>query len=311
MKRLLLLPLLASCVIGGDKWPRPRDLSPTWLVDRPRLLAVRAEPPEIRPGETSTFEALLPTPGIDEELVRVWFACPLLDDEAGYGCFLDLADLDLEATDPTALFDLGLIGIEPGLPPTYTAPDDLLDGLADEAERREGATVLVQVSALPPELAEGVDTAVDFAEIEAGYKRLVVSEATTPNHNPVISGFTVDDNTVAPGALVHLEPNQSYQLGIELQEGAVEQYEYLNSEGVVELRVEEPYATWYATDGEVTESYTLHPYTTSTWISPSGSGRTGTWYVVVRDRRGGMTWWVQDWSVDAASGAADEAGDPP
>ena len=30
--------LLTGCVLNSDKYPRPRDLAPNWLVDRTRLL---------------------------------------------------------------------------------------------------------------------------------------------------------------------------------------------------------------------------------------------------------------------------------
>lgn len=285
---------LGGCVIHGEKWPRPRDLSPAWLVDRTRLLAIRAEPPEIRPGESATFEALLPSP--DGDLARIWFACPLIDD-AGFGCFLDLGSVDPESMDPDELMELGFIGFEPGLSPSYTAPTDLLDGITEEAERREGVQVLIQVAGLPPELLEGTEQEVDFNEVEMGYKRLVVSEATTPNRNPVIASFLVDRIAVPAGAVVHVQPDQEYDLGVVIDEASRETYEYLNREGVVEERQEEPYATWYATGGRVMEPYTLYPYTESSWIAPDEAGATGTWYAVVRDRRGGMTWWVQPWAV--------------
>ena len=125
----LTVPCLAmtGCVIGGDKWPRPRDLAPSWLVDRTRILAVAANPPEIAPGETATFEALIPDPGGEGDLSRLWFACPEVD--GGFGCNLDLSTGS--GTTATGTGTDGFIGLEPFIPPVYTAPDDLLDGITD------------------------------------------------------------------------------------------------------------------------------------------------------------------------------------
>lgn len=300
----LLSLLLAGCVIGSEKYPRPRDLSPTWLVDRTRVLAIAAEPPEIRPGERATFSALLAGPDLDADpLVQVWFACPVDDEGNGFGCVPDLGALDLDS-DPEALFDAGFIGTVPGLPPTYTAPGDLLAGL-DEAARAEGRYVNTQVTAVPERLLTGLGEAtgtatlpdVDFQDIEVAYKRLVVSEALTPNHNPTLEAFLVDRVEIAPGAVVEVDAGQRYDLGLRLPDGAREVYVFVNGDGEAEERVEEPYAAWYSTGGEVLEEVTLHPYLESTWEAPADAGEEGTWFVVLRDRRGGMVWHTQGWRV--------------
>lgn len=291
----LLLLLCAGCVINGDKWPRPRDLSPAWLVDRPRLLAVRADPPEVRPGEQATFEALLPTPGLDAPLTRIWFACPPEDPGGiGFGCFLDLGGLDID--DPADLFEQGLIGVEPGLPPRYTVAEGVLDDLTEPYDRQRGRHVLVQVAALPDDLEADDAGDIDFNELEVGYKRLVVSEAPTPNRNPEVVALRVEDHEVEPGVVVHVEAGQRYDIEAVLADDAVETYDYLNRHGDVEQRTEEPYASWFATGGTITRSTTLHPHTWTTWTAPE-SGERGTWYVVVRDRRGGMAWRTQEWAV--------------
>ncbi len=294
---LCLLPLTA-CVVGGDKYDRPRDLSPSWLVDRTRILAVRADPPEIAPGETATFEALIPDPGGSEELSRIWFACPPEDDGGiGFGCNLDLGDADFSGTG-TDTAPEGFIGFEPFMPPVYTPPLDLLDGLTDDVERSEGLQVVIQITAMPASVLESDNPDVDFNQLEVGYKRLIVSDASTPNGNPVIDEFLVDRMSVLPDTLVHVTAGQMYEPGIILNEDDVEEYEFLLSSGEVEPRREEPWAAWYSSGGEIIEPITLYEYTESTWIAPDKPGETGTWWVVVRDRRGGMTWTHRNWVVD-------------
>ncbi|MEQ1564955.1 MAG: hypothetical protein ABMA64_04905 [Myxococcota bacterium] len=304
----MILATLAGCVIGGDKYPRPRDLEDDWSVTRTRLLGVASEPAEARPGDRVTFEALFGhPPGDPEALSVVWLACPVTDDtDWTGGCATDFGAIDFDDPDPAALAELGFIGFEPGLPPAYQVPADLLDGL-DDAARLEGVYVMVQLFALPPAALEDPEN-LDFAEVESGYKRLVVSEAATPNHNPPLGAFTVDGSVIPAGATVHLDRLQPYELGVVLAEGAIETYDYLTSDGAVEVRVEEPYVSWFATGGELIESVTLWPSIEATWVSPPAEGQesdfggdpvdSGTWYAVLRDRRGGMSWLEQPWVID-------------
>ena len=292
---LLLIAPLAGCVVGGNKYQRPRDLADSWLVDRSRLLAVRAEPPEIRPGESATFEALFPQPDQDEPWSRIWFACPVGEDGGGFGCSFDFGS----TTGGTGAVPEGFIGIEPGLPPVFTAPTDILDDIDNARDLAEGVQILAQVAAMPPELLEDPSGDIDFNEVEVGYKRLVVSEASTPNRNPRIVEFVVDRLPIPADTVVHVTQGQQYELGVILEEDLIEEYEYLTRDGDIELRVEEPYATWYSTGGEIFEAITLYPYNESTWEAPE-AGESGTWYIVVRDRRGGMTWHTQPWTSEKA-----------
>jgi hypothetical protein len=302
MSRLLhplSLTLLSGCVLGNERFLRPSELSPVWLVDRTRILAIQAEPPEILPGEAASFSALIPPLPGEEEQARIWLACPIEGGGIGFGCNTDLTALS-ETTDPAALAELGFIGFEPALPPVYTAPEDLLTGLS-EAERREGAYVLAQLASFPlSSLESGDDTEdLDFSAVEVGYKRLVVSEAETPNHNPALTAFFVDEQKVLPGVPVVLDPRQPYRLSVELPEDQVERYAYVNPDGEREERVEEPYVAWFTTGGELLEEVTLYPYLEADFISP-GPGQEGSFYAVVRDRRGGMSWLEQPWTTTKA-----------
>ncbi len=297
---LLLLVATGGCVINGNKYTRPSELEQSWLVSRTRILGIRAEPAEIAPGQRASFEALLVgPPGEEEQLVRLWLACP----DGGTGCATaELEGLDLEDPDPEQLEELGFIGFQLGIPgeaaPEYTAPPDLLDGL-DEAAKLEGLNVTVQLTAFPLEQLDSSTTDIDFNEVEAGFKRLVVSEASTPNNNPRLDGFAVDETRLPDEVeTVLVEPGQQYDLALFLADpGGIETYEFLNSDGEVEERVEEPYVSWFTTGGVLVESLGLWPFLDASWEAPDEVGTEGTWFAVVRDRRGGMSWWRQDWVV--------------
>jgi len=293
----VLTALAAGCVIGNDKYKRPRDLEDGYGINRLRILAIRPDPPEVAPGETVTFQALIADPDEVVETV-IWLACPLTD-SGDFGCNVDLDALGNDPT-PEELAAAGVIGVEPLFPPRYVPDEALLDGL-DETEVLEGVSVIIQILALPA-AEEGMEE-IDFGEVAVGFKRLVVSEAPTPNHNPEIAELLVGGSLIPEGATVEVEPGLEYTLGVRLEADSVESYQYLNSEGVMEDRVEEPLVTWYADGGDVSEPWGLYgrfgddPLLEGRWIAPREVGAEGTWYGVVRDRRGGMTWIVQDYRV--------------
>jgi len=297
MRAPLVLAAISGCVIGSDRYQRPRDLPDEWLVDRVRVLAVQAEPPEAAPGETVAFSALVPQPGVTDPYVVAWFTCPPTDAGGiGFGCELPEPS-DLDATDPEALAELGVIGFEPFLPPSYTIPDDALDGV-DEAARGEGLYQLVQVTAFPPSYLDpdSAPEEIDFEEVEAAYKRLVISDARTPNRNPLLSVLQVDGFQIPEGSTITVEEGQTYTLSTTVAESLVEEYLYLTDDGLEEWRTEEPYVNWYTTAGTLNESLTLYPYLDVGWVAPE-RGLTGTFYAVVRDRRGGMAWITRSFEV--------------
>ena len=286
----IVLVLLPACVVNADKYPRPRDLTPGWQTPTLRILAIRAEPPEIAPGGSATLTYLAADP---EDAIggALWTACSP-EETTPLGCAIDFSALDEDAT-PDELREAGVIGFEPGFPPVFEAPEDALDDV-EEDQRPEGVQYTTQVVLLPPEGAEP-DDEVDFGTFESGYKRVVVSEASTPNNNPTIAEFTVADVPVGEDEITEVEPGEELELGILIPDAAVETYEYINPDGQLEERVEEPFASWYATDGQGLEDTTLYPFTQADWVAPAESGVEGSWYVVVRDRRGGIAWTTRAW----------------
>lgn len=262
------------------------ELSEGWQIDRLRVLAVAAEPAEPRPGDTVTFRSLVVSP--DPVATTIWFAC--LTSPGDYGCEVDpelLEGLDPESLTPEdidALYEAGFIGAEPYLPPTWVVPETALDGLTD-AERLEGLTALVNVSAIP----EGEDLTEE--DVELAFKRVPVSEATTPNNNPRHLGLRVDGVDIPPGTIVSLDKGQPYDVELVFDASSIEEYAFVNGDGVEETRVEEPYFTWFTTDGTFDRTFDLYPYTDVTFYAPDQPlADTGSLWVVVRDRRGGMDW---------------------
>lgn len=264
------------------------ELSESWQIDRLRVLAVATEPAEPRPGDTVTFDALILSPA--QPLAgSAWFVCDA-GSSTDFGCAIDESLLEggnPADLDPEALAEAGFIGFLPLLPPTWTVPADYLDALEPDA-RVEGTFAMTYIAAIP-EVPEGEE--LDEDDVELAYKRVPVSLAETPNHNPAIASWSVDGLPVPAGAEVLLDPGQAYTLAVTLADDAVESYTFVPTSGVPETRTEEPYLSWYLQEGTFNQSNTLWPYTSVVYFAPDEPtlATQGLW-AVVRDRRGGMAW---------------------
>ena len=267
-------------------------LSESWQLDRLRVLAVKAEPAEPQPGDEVVYSSLVYSPD-GAAVPMIWFAC-LPEGADDFGCEVDPALLDsLEGLDPDSMSEeelaalyaqlvaAGLIGFEPLFSPTWTAPETALDGL-DEIAAKEGVSAIVTVQAVPAD-------AVDAEDVEIAYKRTPISLADTPNHNPDFESWTVGGQSMEDGAVVAVAPGEAISIAAVLADDAVEDYDYTNEDGSVEQRTEEPYFTWYTSDGEFDDTTTLYPLNAVRFSAPQTSGRV-TVMVTVRDRRGGMGW---------------------
>lgn len=265
------------------------DLAQEWDLDRLRLVAVRAEPAEPRPGDLVTFTSIGYAP--EGEWSALWFACVQGSPD---GCSFDASLLegidsaeDIAALTPeeqaellAALQAAGLIGFQPGFEPAWVVPEDSLAGLT-EAEALEGTSATVQV------------TLTTEADIELVLRRIPISLAPTPNLNPDIGTFEVDGISLAAGGGLRADAGQLYELEAGLL-GELETYEYVNTDGEHETRTEELEWRWYTDMGHLDGSFDIEdPEPTAdavVWRAPSEPG-TGVIHAVVLDGRGGMGWW--------------------
>lgn len=262
------------------------NLAQAWQIDRLRILGVAAEPAEPRPGDFVTFSALTVSPKVPIA-ATVWTICAdATSDQFGCGGGADSLDLgsDPENFDFEAFAAAGGIGIEPFLPPTWTVPGTLLDAL-NEQEKLEGTTALVNLVSVPDQKE------VDEDDVEIAFKRVPVSLAVTPNHNPTLTGWRVDGNEVAASAVVSLKRGQTYDIEPILAADAVEDYVYRTKAGTDEDRTEEPYFSWYLEEGMFDQANSLYPEVAVEYTVPTKpEADTGTVWTVMRDRRGGMAW---------------------
>jgi hypothetical protein len=209
MRRFLIA--LSLAVAGCNS-----DLPPEWQIEKLRVLAVQAEPPEIAPGASTVLQALaveppVPPPGSPppSPLSYVWLACtipPGVTEQVpcGLSTTRPLTGADLgQATPPPDCqaepgADLCLLGTDPIV--RFTAPAGALAGA------RTTQMLITVAIADTPSGAIGclVDTAnnggmpVDPDHCVLALKRLTVTSPTTPlsdgtlpvfNRNPQLTGF--------------------------------------------------------------------------------------------------------------------------
>ncbi|MES2637943.1 MAG: hypothetical protein V4850_00610 [Myxococcota bacterium] len=268
------------------------DLADEWDLDRLRLLAVRADPAEPRPGDTVTFTSLGYAP--EGAWTAIWFACVAGTE---MGCSFDAALLegvdDLESMTPeeqaeliAALQAAGLIGVQPGFEPSWVVPEDALTGLSED-EALEGTSATVQITLTTASADEEGDT-------ELVLRRIPISLAPTPNINPDIGTFEVDGAGLPAGEGLTASAGQAYELTALLY-GELEEYAYVTTEGVEEMRTEELEWRWYTDMGSFAPSFSIGDdepnWDGVSWTAPNEPG-SGVLHAVVLDGRGGMGWWT-------------------
>lgn len=273
------------------------ELTPEWQLDRLRSVAIVAEPAEPKPGDTVTFTSLTYVPA-GAQVTSFWIAC--VDGEQD-GCDVDsdLAESALSGEiDPSQMSpeeiealvteaeESGLIGVDPVYPPVWHTPVDALYEVTGW-QLAEGLTGSVQVA-----FSAGDD-------LEIVVRRIPISFARTPNHNPVIESLVIDETPIPrdeTGALVPVVVQRGGTININASViGGPEDYEYLTTEGYLELRTEGLQWRFYTDIGSLGGGSLLDLFSetpkkevgTAQWAAPASAAE-GVLYVVVLDGRGGM-----------------------
>jgi hypothetical protein len=262
------------------------NVAQSWQIDRMRILAVRtsvlneegvpttqAEP---QPGDSVQLASLTVHPDVETPHV-IWTGC-LVDESSLFGC--------------TPTEEDSLLGIEPFMPPSIVVPEDVLDDLNEE-EKNEGLSYLFTLIAVPDveALPDNLDPDSFSNDEEIATKSMAVSLAETPNNNPFIEQILIEKTPFGPGTTLSVTPGQSYFIEPVLAFGP-EEYLYIPSGGERETRTEEPYFTWYTTEGSFDRPFSEYGDAPGVnWTAPKSPLRSEvTIWVIVRDGRGGMGW---------------------
>ncbi len=282
----LVLATFALCGGCGD------DFSPYNEVDGFRLLAIRATPPELRPGQDVELTALV----VGDDAPRfTWRWCAVT---RGPGERHDCAiqDGEIESELPNALLSTSESA-------TFAWPRDpsVTDAFCDLAAQREapiGAPRLDCASDRPELFVRlEVESAAGERVIALHALPLILDEAPC-NTNPELQDVHVE----IAGAMKPIEGARidgEVQLELLVPESAAQSY---GTDAVDGGDRELLRATWFVTGGETDAMRTVFipgdatatfaELTRNTWTLPAAP-REVTLYLVLRDDRGGVSWLVR------------------
>lgn len=259
------------------------------LVDSPRVLAIVADPPEAKPGDTVRFRVLVASPeGTLAEPQAYWALCltpkpPAEENAVAEACWArdyqpvggPAAELDITIPeDACALFG-------PALTSADVRPRD--------ADRTGGYYQPVRVAI--PELAafgfERIRCALPNAAADVS---LAYAERYRNNENPTITELHA---SIAgePATLEAIPAGASVELRVSFADTAKERFVVYDPNGQsLEEQVEELRASWFVTSGELSTDVSDEdeggPSSSVTWTAPAAEGFATIW-VVLRDSRGG------------------------
>jgi hypothetical protein len=303
----VVVVVLAAAAIAGCK---PSFGNPASLVDGPRILAVRAEPPEVRPAMPATFTALVVSPnGTDAAPPVDWSLCltpkPLDENNiVSTACLGGDMGIDAIATGtPTAMATVpanacALFGPDPppqmmGQPPLRPRDPDVTGGYYQPLRLVDGDTVGFALERVTCDLAlAGADLAVQYA--------MTYQPNTNPSLLPLaalVDGAPADLGALPAGAAVDFVTGWP--------DASVESFPVfdLPSASLITHR-ESMRVSWFATDGSFTHEVTgreeddTATWTDDLWTAPVTPGVVHLW-IVLRDSRGGLDFAAYDVTVVA------------
>jgi hypothetical protein len=300
MRPILLLTLPAAalgCVpVVGD---------PVSLVTGQRLLAVRGDPPEVAPGATVSYRALVASPaGTVADPLLAWAFCaaptPLTDNDPVSPACLGSAVLPIAGPAPTASAATpndacSLFGPDP--PPGSLRPHD------PDATGGFYQPVRVELGALRAFYGERVPCPLPDAPTAAS---VALAQGYVDNRNPALLPLAASAGGKGI-ALDRIPAGSAVQLTTGWGAADAEMYlMYDPATAEVVTRREALSVSWFATGGafaaEVTGSAEDDPATTTatTWTAPADPGVVHAW-LVLRDSRGGVDFAAYDITVLPAS----------
>jgi hypothetical protein len=262
------------------------DLEKQSQLLRVRVLAIKAEPPEL--NLTSGLPppvafTVLPYPDAEQLTLRLALCAPgnpfdgTLDCPGKDGLDLPTRILDPASPDLQAFVAQrfgGLSGIDGGINIDEPGVEQVVIGY--ELRR--------------------IDAGTDPADSERGVYRLAVRFSGLPNHNPQLLDVSLPDGGPLEGAVLPL--NQELRLRPRIPDGGPGGIEtYVGLDGG--LQYERFSYSWQATAGDVVDFRSAEPTpqtpdeTNDSRFDTQGTAEPITFYVVVRDLRGGTDWVIR------------------
>lgn len=304
MRRLLRVLVLVFAGAGALTGC-VESFDPFNLVQKPRVLAIKAEPPSVAPGGRTEVSALLA--GIDgAEVSHRWSWCPLAaGSTTGFDCVVSQESLEaLAGAAGFTLEDLGLPPLDLGTSPTAVFETTATSGAALQTICRALTSEDIPSFVPVPDCDRGLDATVSL-EVDVDGQRvravkkleLLFGAEAVPNQNPSLEGVGLElkGGEAVPDTLV---VGESYDLLLWVDEGQAELVEPKEEGDAAEREI--LFVTWYVTAGET-------EFRRTSFIDgevPISTLRENSWkigrfdevgdeaelFVVLQDGRGGVDW---------------------
>jgi hypothetical protein len=299
MKIVWLLLLLAACADEFDDYNQ---------VKGHRVLGIRAEPPDLRPGESATIDALVTAPAATYQ----WSWCPF--NPSGAEC--PISEAELRALVAAAGSDVE--------PPPY----DLGTAATASFEHSFPPELLANLCAAltQTELPEGVSrprcdgrfaidillTSTDGDHVISAYRELglIYDAARPPNANPHVTGGRLSVRGAPPfemmvGAVTDVVRDVEYAVEVDVPETDAELFDDVDDDGQPIVAHERLVITWFYDGGEIDKDRTsyLDGFTdfmtlrSNKWRTPTVeelASDLARLHFVIRDERGGLDWLSAD-----------------
>jgi hypothetical protein len=293
-----VLPLLAA--VSCFELP---EFAQSSFIDRPRILAVVAEPPEVSPSSTASATLSILVAGADEVTDVRWTACGMPGGMGFGGMGNMFGENEGDSGCGSAAVPLGE-GERVMLPLDQARVLLMSDDIAQAALG----------SALSPEVLEQIRTSVGIAatiQVELladgkrlrAVKRVLLRESDTPGSNPPPPTFRFGETILRSQGDVppyRCVPDQgSLQVGLRESVALVpvfdgdtepwlESYSVLDATGMLGERKEQAFYSWFSDAGELDDGSTRAPSRANSWRAPDKPGCAQLW-LVVRDGHAGST----------------------
>lgn len=292
------------------------DADPGSRVTGLRVLAVRADKPYARPGDTVTLQTLwydgLDPDGTQRARTSAWATCVNPSSSSVVACFAKIAE-DAAATGRPPEFGINLSGV----PDTFTVsvPSDTIARLPEPARvyAEVGVVFIVCPGTLklpdpqagfvpgtfPIQCIDEAGRSLGLDEFEAGLKRVFVRTKDT-NANPVIDSITWDgeawpaSDTKSVSACEtdgnrydRCDASLAHQVAVNVTPDSFES----GTDEFGASFTEQLIAQYYATEGIFEYDVKVAKAPLTGWVARSKArGSTIRMWLVARDSRGGVSW---------------------
>jgi hypothetical protein len=209
---------------------------PQSVITRPRVLALRADPPEVAPGESARFTPLVIDPEERTPSFR-WFACEPMPEASGIDRPVSPCEdaqllADVEAFAMTA----GVTSLGTSSTAIYRAPSEL-----DVTKPLVVHLVLVSEIAGTRDLVR---------------KEITISgDASTRNHNPEIELVVAGGRAREPGDVVGVRQGAILELSAIVTATSAELYDRVHPDGTKDRAQEDLLFSWFTEHGRFGTDY--------------------------------------------------------